>query len=84
MSTRLCRLSAPKQVGRLPCATAPARRDVVQPGAGETIPSRTDGLLAKPPPAADIGVAALPRDLLSPEQIWRYSTASHNEGPLND
>jgi hypothetical protein len=85
MSTRLLRLPAPSRPGRLPCASAPARRVVEQPGTAQTIPDLPDDLLLPdPPPAAAAGVAASPRGQLTPEQRWRFSTISHSEGPLND
>lgn len=78
------KLLPPKRFGGLPGQSAPEGGVIEQPGKGETSPDRSKVFPMKPPPAMTSGVVGSPHYLLSPEQRWRYATASHCEGPLND
>jgi hypothetical protein len=78
------KLLPPKRAVRLPGQSALDGGVIEQPEKGETSPGRSSVVSMKPPPAMTSGVVRSPYDLLSPEQRWRYATASHSEGPLND
>ena len=77
-------LLPPKRDGRSPGQSAPGGGVIEQPERGETSPDRSKAFPMKPPPAMTSVVVGSPHYLLSPEQRWRYATASHSEGPLND